>query len=841
MAPGSTTSDSHGFTDLVLDRLIAGNHGDEPWADLVLAACTGAETLDAALGGHVGPRPAREGTREKDQDAPEPPGAYLRSITVEGFRGIGPAATLTLAPGPGLTLVVGRNGSGKSSFAEGLEVLLTGGNKRWDGRSAVWKDGWRCLHHADPCVVRAEFAVEALGAVTVERRWNAGAALDDSTAWFQPKGGTRQAYQHLGWHAAIGTHRPLLPYSELGAVFDKPSEIHDALVEVLGLGDFDAVRKTLEAARKAREATVSTAGGRLTGILPRLRALAESSGDKRAESAAKALAGKKPDLDALQLVLNAGTGEVVDERVATLRAAAHVQGPSREAVASAIHELRETAAAVEQSRGTDAGRARALAQLLDQALRYHAAHLAPGGTGTPLLQSRDCPVCGTADVLGATWRDETSTALADLRLRADAADRAHARLERAITAAHALLRVSPAGIEPLTAMGIASAKPALAVALQWSSGASITEPLALAAHLEQCLDDVATAFDALRTEVHDDLKRREDVWQPMATELRDWMPQARAAAEAQGQVGQLKKAEKWFNEVQADMRAERFRPIAERAKAIWRQLRQQSNVELEDVALKGTKTQRNVALDVTVDGVAGAALGVMSQGELNALALSLFMPRASLPESPFRFMVIDDPVQSMDPSRVDGLARALHDAARTRQVVVFTHDDRLPAALRHLLLPARLIEVTRRPRSMVDIRELKSPVRRHFDDAMAIVRTGDLPLEVQRRLVPGFCRSGVEAACLDLVRRRRLEAGQMHHEVESLLEEADTLRKRLALALFDDVSKAGEVGRSLNNRWSGTDAVFRALNEGAHGDYDEGLERLARDAESLAQRIGTLR
>lgn len=288
------------------------------------------------------------------------------------------------------------------------------------------------------------------------------------------------------------------------------------------------------------------------------------------------------------------------------------------------------------------------------------------------------------------------------------------------------------------------------------------------------------------------------------------------------------------------MRAERFRPIADRAKAIWKQLRQQSNVELEDVALKGAATQRSVALDVTVDGVPGAALGVMSQGELNALALSLFMPRASLPESPFRFMVIDDPVQSMDPSRVDGLARALHEAARTRQVVVFTHDDRLPAAIRHLQVPATVIEVTRRPGSVVETRELKSPVTRYFDDAMAIVRTDGLPAEVQRRLVPGFCRSGVEAACVDAVRRRRLKAGAAHHDTEVLLDDADTLRKRLALALYDDVAKAGEVGRGLNNRWSGSELVFRALNEGAHGDYDGGLERLTRDAERLAKGLGAL-
>lgn len=52
------------------------------------------------------------------------PAAYLHSITVEGFRGIGRPATLDLVPGRGLTLVIGRNGSGKSSFADALEAAL---------------------------------------------------------------------------------------------------------------------------------------------------------------------------------------------------------------------------------------------------------------------------------------------------------------------------------------------------------------------------------------------------------------------------------------------------------------------------------------------------------------------------------------------------------------------------------------------------------------------------------------------------------------------------------------------------------------------------------------------
>ncbi len=67
--------------------------------------------------------------------------------------------------------------------------------------------------------------------------------------------------------------------------------------------------------------------------------------------------------------------------------------------------------------------------------------------------------------------------------------------------------------------------------------------------------------------------------------------------------------------------------------------------------------------------------------------------RATMGE-PFRFVVVDDPVQSMDPAKVDGLARVLEDAAKTRQVVVFTHDDRLPEAVRRLGIDARILEVS---------------------------------------------------------------------------------------------------------------------------------------------------
>jgi recombinational DNA repair ATPase RecF len=56
--------------------------------------------------------------------------------------------------------VVGRNGSGKSSFAEALEVLFTGESKRWAGRSKIWKEGWRNLHQGHPAEIQVRLVME---------------------------------------------------------------------------------------------------------------------------------------------------------------------------------------------------------------------------------------------------------------------------------------------------------------------------------------------------------------------------------------------------------------------------------------------------------------------------------------------------------------------------------------------------------------------------------------------------------------------------------------------------------------------------------------------------------
>jgi hypothetical protein len=263
----------------------------------------------------------------------------------------------------------------------------------------------------------------------------------------------------------------------------------------------------------------------------------------------------------------------------------------------------------------------------------------------------------------------------------------------------------------------------------------------------------------------------------------------------------------------------------------------QSSVLLKKIVLTGAGSARKVVLDVSVDGMEGAALGVMSQGELNSLALSLFMPRATLPESPFRFVVIDDPVQSMDPARVDGLARMFEQAARTRQVIVFTHDERLARSCRLLGIDAKIVEVTRRPESVVELRPGQDPVSRYCNDAWAVAKSEDLDPAVKARIVGVFCRLAMEAACTEAVTRRRLANGEDYESIEALLDSAKGLADLMALALFDDIAKTKDLYARLERgigKWAVS--AYRRVQEAAHKPVsEEAMLTLVRESERLAR------
>ncbi|MCF6507035.1 hypothetical protein E9549_06400 [Blastococcus sp. MG754426] len=762
---------------------------------LVLSAFWGDDEFRAALDGAVGEK-AAVGTVEPA----DVPGTYLRSVTVTGFRGIGPQTSLELQPGPGLTLVVGRNGSGKSSFAEAAEIALTGTNARWRDRSSVWREGWRNLHRGDAQPsVQVDLHVDGEpGTTRVAREWDSD-DVDASRVWAQRQGARRE-YGELGWDDALTAYRPFLSYSELGSVLGRPSDLYDALFRILGLQKVSDAQERLHRAFTEldnRRKECATEGKELLAAL-------RATDDERAARAAEALGGRMPDVDVVADVLRGEPAPAGD--LAVLKGWADLTPPDPAAALRAAEDLDAANGAVQDLSGGDSEQARRLVGLLQQALD-HADHTADA----------DCPVCGAPGRIDDAWRAATAEQLTRLREQAAAAERAYATLRTARAAVQALAATAPAVLLQASPPDLDGAD----LHVRWSAWTAATRA-----------DDPATAVTALRNDTAAlaelvnaaaaaagaELRRRQDAWQPLAERLSAHLPRAREVS-AQAQLrADLKAARDWLKGQADDLRDEGLRPIADHAADVWQQLRQESNVDLGPVRLEGAKTRRRVELDVTVDGDPGAALGVMSQGELHALGLALFLPRAMLDQSPFRFVVIDDPVQAMDPSKVDGLARVLAGAARTHQVVVFTHDDRLPDAVRRLQLPATIWEVVRRERSVVELAQSDHPVTRYLDDARAVARTDSLTDAAKNRVVAGFCRSALEAACHDAVRRRRLGRGDRHADVEAALTGVSTLTAITALAVFDDSGRGGEVLGHYNKRlgrWAGD--VHQACNKGVHG------------------------
>lgn len=806
----------------VFERLQADGVLDNDWSTLVIAACTGRTDLDSVLETSTG----QEAPAPEAPASPENPrGAFLKSITVQGFRGIGPEATLNLSPGPGLTLVVGRNGSGKSSFAEGLEVLLTGDSKRWQGRSKVWKEGWRNLHHSNPALVETELLVEGQGPARATREWGPNDELESPITTVQPHGKTKTDLSFLGWNRALVTYRPFLSYNELSSMLDEgPSKLYDAIATVLGLEELVDAQKLLAAARLERTKALDAAKAGATSLAGAISQV----DDSRKTKALAALEAKPWDLDRLEHLV-AGGAEESEGTLSLLRQASTLSGPDPSRVEEVCGSLDAAVATVDSVAGTDSEKARQVADLLQSALDFHAKH-----------EDRDCPVCGTPDVLGDDWKTRTADQLQRLKQEAHGANAAQQNLKRAISEARELCASPPTLLTRLGDVGV-DASPLLDAWKRWCSGsASIDDPRELAAYLRDNVSILAQELDALRKEATGELDRREDAWRPIGIELAGWIPDARAAVAGAEKVPDIKAAEKWLKEATDAIRNERFAPIAEKSLQIWDRLKQNSNVTLKELALAGTGPQRRVALDVTVDGTKGAALGVMSQGELNSLALSLFLPRATLDESPFRFVVIDDPVQSMDPARVDGLARALEDAATSRQVVVFTHDERLSESVRRLGIDATAIAVTRRSNSVVELRKASHPAKNYIDDARSLAFEKELSEDLRRRVVPAYCRSALEATCHEVVRRRRLSSGSSHEEVEDALRNTTRLTKLTALALFDDPERGGDVMARLNQfgMWAGT--TFKAVNAGAHEPHTGDLKKLVKDSEELCKKILTV-
>nr|WP_218909368.1 AAA family ATPase [Nocardiopsis sinuspersici] len=634
----------------------------------VAAALWGDDALEARLKGEQVPEPEPE-----PADTSRIRRAYLTGIRVQGFRGIGRPAELTFGAGPGLTVIVGRNGSGKSSFAEAAEAALTGRNPRWDAMPTGWRDGWRNLHYDERTEASVDIHIAGdPGSTRISRRWT-GESVRSARGEVVHPGGEVSSLRTLEWGENLVRYRPFLSYDELGrTVSGRSAELYDTLTSLLGLSSLAEAERRLAKVCDGLVRRRDRPSRELRHLLDRLR----ESSDPRADQAVRLLTSSYFDMDALRR-LAADDGPSDPDLHMVMRRLRRLSVPERTVMADVVNELRGASMELAMAAGSKGDRAHGVVRLLEQALEHHQRH--PTDT--------ECPTCSAP--LGADWTRRANAQLRALRPQAAVVAAAYDRAEAARDQARFLMSPAPGWLPPESELG--------QVWALWESGADITDLGELAEHIEVVGRKLRAAAVSARRDASERLEDPTGGWAELAGQLSGWLDDAQDAISARDTLNAAEAALNWLSEQARVLRAERLGPVATQAEQVWYRLRQERHIDLQGMRLTGRGVRRRVEVDVSVDGVEDqtSAPGLLSQGEFQALALSICLPRTLVEGNPFGFLVLDDPVQAMDTETVEGLSSVLAEVGRHRQLIVFTHDTRLSDALRRLGLPADIRTINR--------------------------------------------------------------------------------------------------------------------------------------------------
>ncbi|MCL2423360.1 MAG: AAA family ATPase, partial [Micrococcales bacterium] len=501
---------------------------------LVLAAMEGDAQLDAFLADGA---PERSEVHRSGATS-TPGGTFLTSIEVEGFRGIGPTTALQLKPRPGLTIVAGRNGSGKSSLAEGLELVLTGDTYRWHSKPAMWSSRWRNLHHT-----KAQITIGAVeedsGPVTITTSWpdDESELAGRATKTQRTVGGQVQAQQDglgdLGWERPLEQFRPVLSYDELGGILEQgPSKLYDALASILGVEQIsDALRRVQNALKTLKTPQVAAANRRR-----QLRDAAAQIVDERASEAAALLAKSTPDVTALRRLATGGD-PTVSGPVGALRALGRVTAPTTasqvEQVAKAVRA--GVAAVADAALGLSASEMGAL-RLLDSAIELHAKY-----------GNMPCPVCrqGTLDDAWAhtscELADQAKAQLDEHKRAVQICETAVRRLKEMVVPVPTVLHTSPV---PEMQVVVDAVRSAWEDFVDRVPGTDSAAYLAAADHVERTIGPLLAAVDRLQVTATAEAERLDDLWRPLASQLATWCDEWDRVVAGKPAVDRLAKAEK---------------------------------------------------------------------------------------------------------------------------------------------------------------------------------------------------------------------------------------------------------------------------------------------------------
>ncbi|SRR5216684_1470936 len=668
----------------------------------------------------------------------------LITLTVRNFRGFGPRdATINLAAD--LVLMFGPNAYGKTSLAEAIEWLFYGTTRRrqrGEGYSKNEYDGcFPNVHGGIPVEVSAR--IRTVGGIehTITRRIINSAIGETSETFID---GNPAPFKNLGLVDLDAVHPVVAQHDLQSFIHSRPKERRDMISAAFGLEELTALKTALDGARKSFNATpppgVEQARAQLRSLATVLTSLPETKAlglrwqktavevkreddPKALKSAGQRLANSKAEdvetlLDELRVRRQRLSQTVFD--TTKLLPSADVAATVRRLTAERT-TLAEACNALSEAIGNAVATA---------AAAYSTALLQFWETGLGFPAEADsCPMCeeqtlttGKRSALQSRLSAARATLTGNQQVTA-ATTRAVAALARATQALQntSILGFGTGDRLRLERLLFSQSGPLAAYLVAYDdlirttneARESATKLSDFMARIPATLGDTTRApelianskaapqdfLDAI-SKMESSLHRYALAWNAFEPVLAAEIASNKSIAEIDT-VGKGLKMQGEINILAAydavlDVSLSLMQGTETQVQNKQTQLLNSRGKEIKDiydqmnpgaqVHFEGMEPgNEQLRLHASSFGVRMSAAANLSECQLNCLGLSFWLMRATTPKSCSGFILLDDPVQSMDDAHCEAfISRVIPDLCDKKQVIVLSHERRLIDRIRDL-------------------------------------------------------------------------------------------------------------------------------------------------------------
>lgn len=583
----------------------------------------------------------------------------LEQVSIRGYRGIGNDVPLVLNfdPTPGLTVLHGLNGAGKSSISDAIEIGLTGRTPTVTagtaGKAALW-DPIHLARGATSARVEVVLASDGHRLLLVAVLDSLG-AIQSHEAELTNAVGTKKIALDASWHDALASHQPVFAYASLERRVQLSKDLATYFEGLLALGgSFTTLEDTITS--RANESTQ-----------------AHSRWRSAKEDAMKSLAaidterGSETNVIILDPVQEPSPGNdwekwLKDEGLLQVGTTSFpLPSDSREQLTIAASRANASIRTFDKARvSSEQNLSTALELLHSEATSRH-------------IDSTACPVCSAPN---PKWLETLGTTVAQnknlMRLQRDVESEIRALASVTETLLPAVLRVGKtAGADDPIRSISSTAKDLMDQFNEAHRTSHPTQHLMLSATTALCAWLVSEDARTLINEavVRTDATKQWQISRARAVEnfITVWKADGALAAEAVSWKETLKRVD----DLRKQLRKRRSMTLEGKAGSRIENLLSDAELHLKGISVLSSKA----SMELVDQNDNKVELGMLSAGQRNAVLLAPLL--ASVDAGPFGFLILDDPVHAFDELRIDRLAESLSRIADSRRVIVLTHDDRL--------------------------------------------------------------------------------------------------------------------------------------------------------------------